>query len=575
MGFSTTELSKMRGYCIKQLRHIFGQPAHVTHISNHTFLHQHHLQDPLALFLATCQRWIDRLQHRQDTLHSSDILHHIDTHPLYDRLGVLSHAVQTFHAMEASELFHSSRPTPSADVDHPGKLRVRDMTMAKDGLPTCVHCSQHFTTWDSFYQHVEYVCPMTTWQATPTPAVDDRLAALVEVLLTGPDDIVAHPILQQHLLSHCCICDRYCGSSNALRRHWAQDHATVFAQHGRRMSQLLTSCSYHDPCHRCGKPNDYRRNCIILRQMAMAAASLDLPLAPVADQDFETTLYPCRYCAKSYTTQHGRKMREDSIHAHRDTSNVTDAMRQLLRDAVQTQQCELLLPCKELLQILNHECAVCGFQTQRRNSLTRHFRQVHSAEWPRAEQMLLRLVSRLQSTHECHCDPPSKQRKHQCMLYQQFALLSTVAGMSMTTPPEPLAAASMDIPPTPTLHSTMGLVHCALTLGLINQILHSDDLAYDLTHVCFQCGEHFDELLQFTQHMRDEHADDWMHAWNRTHKSCRVCTQEISRVFVRVLLRTHRCIDVLDFDNWPCSANRQTCRSLFQSTSNDIMFVIY
>lgn len=475
-----------------------------------------------------------------------DILHHIDFTPLQPRFDILTQFVDNLASQDLHSAHHSERTALPERPDGPGKLRIRSMTMAVDGLPTCAHCSQQFTTWHNFYLHVEYHCPMTSWQDLPSASVEQRHGILLEALMSGADHLAEHSAEQQHLLTHCGLCGRFCGHTTALHRHWAHDHPAHFEQHGAYMPQLLHSSTRRNPCIQCGLPCDERHNCVLIRQLAMLAASLELPIEPVPDAPFETSLFRCRYCPKLYITSHGRNQHEESAHRRQSPSTLTDAMRQLLNNAVQRNECELILPCPALLQALNHECALCGFQTQRRNSLTRHFRQAHSGPWQLAEQLLLELIPRFQRTHECSCDPPSTQRKHQCMVYIQFALLRAVAS---PCPDETMVTQPQTEPPFPTAFSLSGIVECALHIGLIHQVLPSDTMQRYLTHVCILCDEEFSDTLALSQHHRDIHPELWSQSWNRTD----------------ILQRTHRgaspcicdCPDYMQASHFCCPGFRQ------------------
>eukprot|EP00438_Fugacium_kawagutii_P035027 Skav228314 [mRNA] locus=scaffold3685:30397:36963:- [translate_table: standard] len=513
IGFTTHDLIRLRGFCLRQLRMIFHEPAHVTHVDNFQFLHQHRLLDPLVQFRSVCQQWYERHHLRVSQLLPEDILHTLDPSFLAHRLDLLDTLITHLHSQDQPSA--SAFPASAGSPQHgPGKLRVRDMTMAASGLPTCVHCSQHFTTWDRFYHHVEFVCPMTSWCAQVPDEVDQRQAMLLDVLLTSPDRMQEHSDLQQHLLTHCCLCDRFCSNSISLLRHWSQDHADVYAGHGRYMPHLLESSTRSDPCLQCGQPGEPRHNCVVLRQMAMASSSLDLPVQAVDAPGFEDSLLPCRFCSKTFITSHGRKQHEDNAHKMKSPTTIPPDMKRLCHDAVEQDNCDLLFPCKPLLQALNHECALCGFQSARRNSLTRHFRQAHADLWPTVETMLLDLVPRYQPHHDCHCDPPSTQKRHQCMVYLQFALLRT--HMMMTQPPaHPPSTVIDDDPPLPSTPTADHVVRHALRLGLISQVLHSDDLAYDLLHCCILCSASFVEEFDLVMHLRNSHPDEWTNSWNR------------------------------------------------------------
>lgn len=492
VGLTESDLLKLRIFCIQQLRRIFHQPAHITHIPNHTFLSQHHLIDPLVLFLNSCKRWHGPHVFRLEHLSPPDIVHQINLQPLTDNLARLEHAMSDIATQDHVPPTLPTEHQGKSFVMHPGKLGVRNMSMAHQGLPMCVHCNRHFTTWDRFYYYVEYICPMATWQDQMSSDADARQAVLSDILLQGPDGMNGHPELQQHLLTHCILCDRFGGTSNSVTRRWLQDHHEVFSSHGKCMTQLLASSARQDPCLQCSLPADLRRSCLIIRQLALLAASMSLPLDLVPDQDYEAMLYKCSFSPEVFIAPHGKKQHEEKARKRSRPTIIADTMKQALHRAVQRQVFALILTNNGLIQALNKDCVLCGFQAQRRNSLSRHFRQAHAMQWKEAENLMIELIPKHRAEHECLCDPPSKQKHHQCMIYMQYSLLKVDLDSIWTHPHATVTPNHVDPPPDPPLHPIWHALRCALRMGVIFQVLPSGELQHGLLHTCILCDETFE-----------------------------------------------------------------------------------
>lgn len=124
----------------------------------------------------------------------------------------------------------------------------------------------------------------------------------------------------------------------------------------------------------------------------MLAAELQLPFADTAVDAPEDAMYRCPSCPKLFVTKHGLAKHIETHHKAPRDSLLTPSMRQILTQAVMTDDLAMLLSNTSLLQKLNKECSKCGFQTTKRASLTTHFLQAHPDVWPAAEQLLLDLV---------------------------------------------------------------------------------------------------------------------------------------------------------------------------------------
>lgn len=277
-------------------------------------------------------------------LHEADILHTIDLTPLRSSIQAIVQCIEECKT-------HTPTPLPSGanlapDVEPalaPGKIRLRHPHLAKEGLPICIHCHKWFSSWDRFYHHVEYICKIPPGQVPMAPALDQRHERLVDILTTGVDHIADHDDLREHLMKHCAICDRFCSTSHAMQCHWSHDHYPEYLAHGRYMTDLIAASTWDDPCIHCKQPKGTNaHNCIVIRQFAMLAAEVQLPLESTVTDPPEDQMYRCSHCPKVFVTKHGLRNHVNKHHRNTPNSLLTPDMRALLGRAVGDNDCAML-----------------------------------------------------------------------------------------------------------------------------------------------------------------------------------------------------------------------------------------
>lgn len=166
----------------RMVRIILGDHSYSTHRSHQQVFRQYHLDHPLDMLSALVASLQQRLQRRADDLSPMDFLHHVD----WTSLPGISRLIA---CIRASDVEVPISRQPSAPVrtqalltcatcefvttsvanlrrhltTHHGLRTYRTnatdpATRAFKGAPQCSHCFQVFTTWNSFYTHIQRDC---------------------------------------------------------------------------------------------------------------------------------------------------------------------------------------------------------------------------------------------------------------------------------------------------------------------------------------------------------------------------------------------------------------------------------
>ena len=160
-------------------------------------------------------------------------------------------------------------------------------------------------------------------------------------------------------------------------------------------------------------------------------------------------------------------------------------------------------------ELLSQVCLICQKVFQRKNELVRHFKSHHASFWNQIVIDATIIEEKLKGPLDCFCYPKVHNRKHQCMLTLQFALLR------LTGTPGPDAELARTTPPD-LLLSPGEIVRQLAWLGLLRLLYHNPALKLTLSLHCQVCGSNFTSPTQLMGHLRALHgqaiveADAWI-----------------------------------------------------------------
>ena len=152
-----------------------------------------------------------------------------------------------------------------------------------------------------------------------------------------------------------------------------------------------------------------------------------------------------------------------------------------------------------IAELLSHVCLTCHKPFQRKNELVRHLKGHHASLWNQIVIDATAIEERLKGPHECFCIPPVHNRKHQCMLTLQFALLR------LTAQPGPDAELARSSTPDLLLAPAEIVLQLAW-LGLLRLLTHNPALKMTLSLHCQVCGSNFTSPTQLMGHLRALHG---------------------------------------------------------------------
>ena len=148
--------------------------------------------------------------------------------------------------------------------DNTRQLRAEIMEHAREGMPECRHCGHKFTTWHSFYNHINTqscsvlrALKLSPLKVEIMPTLNDAVienSSIVEFAGQGSwKDIALHPLVQQKH-HHCMECNQWHVKTQYVKRHMLLRHP----QHRKlieRAEQLAVegNLSLSNPCQFCGQ----------------------------------------------------------------------------------------------------------------------------------------------------------------------------------------------------------------------------------------------------------------------------------------------------------------------------------
>ena len=509
---------------MQQLRRLCHSPVHLTHLNHVDFLEWAGAADPLLRLLHQYQKAQQRDHQRCHMLQEDDIVHTcrpcvtspeqvlleiFEQRRLSSTLGEAEYnpfdcdlCTRSFTTMAQlrrhQALIHGRRT---------GLLRPYHESDSHDGVPTCKRCELIFTTWHRLQYHVKYVCIANTQEdedAEYRLRVREYLhyvQGMSFVALGQRQDLTAY-------FSHRCIlCGKFLLTQRGVLHHWGDDHNDTFRQHGVWNSFLQQHAGPSNPCEFCGTHFQREHCCVAIRQYAMYM-TFHGQVPPQAGPS-PPTAFPCPSCSKVFLTKHGLEQHLRNFHSALQVGNhLTDLQIDaycLVMQAVENEACRDLLGHEHIVELLSHVCLLCQKIFQRKNELVRHFKSHHSSLWNQTVIEAEKLEQVLKPSSVCYCLPKVYNRKHQCMLTLQYALLR------LTAVPGPDAELARSTPPD-LLLSTAEVVRQLAWLGLLRLLMHNPALKMSLSLHCQVCASHFTSPTLLMGHMRAIHGQAIMDA---------------------------------------------------------------
>ena len=520
IGMTINTVTMLDRMLMTQLRRIYREPTHLTHLSHFAFLQRHAIPDPLHRLLEQCAVAETREAQRIRHLQSDDILHRIQR-PDYMQLDQVITTVlgqqrgrtrvvevpqtdypcQQCHKMFATmaqlrrhqTLAHGHRAGLQADP-LPGDSAF--------GVPTCQRCGMQFTTWHRFKHHIQFVC-----NAPVQDDADLEHRLRVQEFLHLARGLLLAALSQRadlcaHFTQRCILCGRFASTNKGLLQHWNDYHTKIFQAHGTWYDILHPHLSQQSPCLLCGIVSKGEHKCIVLRQYAMYLTSMG-ETAPRPSLSHKIT-FSCDKCCKVYLTKHG--LEQHMRHYHRALQDGTHLTPEqftahcLVMQAVENASAAMILFDDDVRALLSQTCLVCQKSFKRKQDLMRHLRTMHADHWHQLTQDAETLEQQWKSPGECYCHPTTYNRKHQCTLFLQYALLRIVMGHA---PDEQAARGTI-----PNMLLTVQEVVLQLSgLGLLPLLLNRSHMKLELSLCCQICDTRFSSTCLLQGHLEQQHAE--------------------------------------------------------------------
>ena len=504
-----------------QLRRICREPPHLNHLSHSDFLQQFRVPDPLLKLRHQLHLAELRDSQRELDLAPDDILRIIDKPDQQSLLQVLENVyeqqrgqaqwLQVPHGehqcMICHRLFASLailRRHQTVEHEHqPGLLRCLRPTDVNHGVPTCQRCGAMFSTWFGLKHHVQFVC---THSLQVDNDVEHRLRVQEYLHLVRGYNLAAlsqKPEVCVHFQQRCILCGRFVTSQKGMLQHWNDDHTSSFQAHGPWYDYLHQLLPQQTPCMLCGTNFKREHRCLVLRQYALYLASTGeiVPMPNVMTQH----TFSCQQCCKVFTTKHGLQQHLRNHHkALQDGTLLSNAQFDahcLTMQAAESGAIAEILFDGNVKELLSQQCLVCQKGFSRAQDLMRHLRTQHADFWNQCTHDAAILERQWKKPNECYCHPFKYNRKHQCLLFLQYALLRITMGHAPDADDARMAQPDM-------LLTAREVVQQLGWLGLIPLILHKSSLKLHLSHRCQICDEQCSCPTMLSGHLQQHHAQD-------------------------------------------------------------------
>ena len=369
VGLTAHGIQHIQKHMYSMLRQVLNNHAYVTGQSHHVALAQHRVAPPCAWLLDS----IDSLQRSLTTRAVNSLEHDITRQMNWDHLDQLKDQLHTILQTGPDYLIQShigDVPTAlytcqqcdfcTANVAHfrrhctishaKSMYRIHPVTSKQyslHGLPQCKYCFAKYTTWRSFYIHIQRGCqvliagPAGCWHRSDRPLATDPTwpgDMLTDVL--DPPVRGSHPLTEadlrnllnqewgsrvltivssrnwhhmlketdacQYMSTRCCLCDQFLGRIQDLHRHYKLQHPEYWPHVQAKGIQLCNlHCGEEPPCRFCNWPFKTSHQCPIWLQLAMLLIYGGGAQNPAQS----STVQRCEICTESFPNS-------ETLHAH-------------------------------------------------------------------------------------------------------------------------------------------------------------------------------------------------------------------------------------------------------------------
>ena len=488
-GLTQAGLRKLIFRCNADIRALAQSPGHITHESNCEITNRLGIVDPLTLVQEQWTTLFDRLAGRQAQLPSRDFLTTLPLEATQQRVmsvfaqAHISHQVWTLACPYCPQQFENMAQfnrhmivTHKITRDHNTFKPERD---AAQGRPQCRHCQHRFYDWRGLRRRiVSNGCPLfdpdRSLQEPPADQSIFREHAQAEAWMA----LIEQPALIQVLREHCVLCGQFCFTGKSMLEHLNLHHFEMWAESKVHAPVIINALRDAKPCQACGVTAAKAHACHVIRQMAIVHTLTSTnrraqdtvhgkpvaPMPPKPDdsgpipesgqrtrttprlaQSFKSVnqYHPGRDSAAGTSTcAHCLSVQGNffALRRHIETgccksfnsnrplgSHIPQTWPELLQLA-KNEETDLILRKPAFVQALRAVRTLCGRHCNRPGALLQHHQQDHAAMVEAAAARSLNLQTQAAAIGKpCHCGNRIVKKGHQCVVFQQIALLQVVA----------------------------------------------------------------------------------------------------------------------------------------------------
>ena len=371
-------LQDLQTVVFQMIRTVLGDHSYCTHNTHQAVFHQHGLPLPLRMLRGVVDSANDRLVRRTQTLDPDDILRHVNWCHLQELAKLIDCVAD--RTPEVTITLNPMDPEPEQALQCPycsfithtvANMRrhcttahnqpqyrtasTNALDMSHQGRPQCNHCFQVFTTWRSFFIHVQRDCCQASTSSRSRRTQPDSDAMPLDTRMTPPaashalDSRDFHAMQQrwwpqlrhilqtcewlairQHAsictyLTHtCCICGLWCNRFQELHGHFRLHHAQFVRGMAAKCAQLAHLLQYESPCPLC--QNSFRQchSCNVLAQVGFLYTHTE-QTAEGGDLSLRCVICNTDHVDLKQLYRHLRQTHELTIH---DWSPARDALEQ-------------------------------------------------------------------------------------------------------------------------------------------------------------------------------------------------------------------------------------------------------
>eukprot|EP00435_Cladocopium_sp_Y103_P006689 s2221_g2.t1 len=583
-------LQEFQSTYYNMMRRVIGDHSYCTHHTHQQAFQQFALEAPLQHLMRVGMGLWRRLCQRASQLPSSDFLRQVNWSHILDAMQLI-HTVQTasvevpiqmdvtvdttqqasfqceFCSFATNTLANLRRHTTNTHkIQQFRTCSTSPLSMSLHGRPQCNQCHALFSTWRSFFCHVERACCQgPDPRVPPQPGVEltsepSLTAVSTFKVVTQPfwrrllqivqarrwHDLDSIPDSGTFLAHNCMICGIWLNRCQELHAHYRLYHgaweAGIHAK-GAQITKILNSSS---PCNLCGKPFKRGHACPVATQLA----ALQLHAFPeVSAQADGLKCDVCNTCFEDKGKLHVHLHTDHGLQVHlwnpaRDALPHSDACAHCgalfsTRDGVRRHildgRCASFNPdapsiiptalprwestlwagelSKQSIRAIDRQhltlvCQLCSTPYSRTGDLLHHLQLAHSSLWAASLPMVRYLLQTVVSAEGCLCNPMPTETggTHICALIRQLSMLFASSTQELFIPRSFVTCQVLDHFPHVGAHDAMKVIAFLLESRNFTELWHTPEILQFLRTHCIQCGGTFHPAA-LVQHCHCWHAD--------------------------------------------------------------------